>query len=193
MATASVLKALAVTAQIYGKEFAPDAVTLLASDLSEFPEEKILASLSRCRRELRTFPTLADIILRIDDGRPGPDEAWAMIPQDEYRSTVWTDEMSEAHGIARPLLSDPIAARMAFKEAYSRIVAKNRSTGKKPNWNVSLGWDPKGREAALKEAVEKNRISLEDARTHAPMIGVDQSQNSKLKLLANLMPKMGGA
>lgn len=113
--------------------------------------------------------TPAHVIQQIDkirpDGRPGADEAWAMIPMDEYASAVMTQEMADALHIAQPLLDagDKIAARMSFKEAYNRIVDANKRNGVKPSWFPSLGRDKEGREAMLAEAVRLGRLSADHA------------------------------
>lgn len=122
-------------------------------------------------------PNPADIIEFIEkilpDGRPGADEAWAMIPRDEYVSAVMSDEMLEAYGIAKPLLDegDQVAARMAFKDSYNRISARNKMAGIAPKWFPSLGRDPTMREAVLAEAVRLGRLSIEHASVTAPEIG----------------------
>ena len=92
------------------------------------------------------------------DGRPGADEAWAMLPyQDEAASVVMTEEMSEAFGIAQEV-DDKNGARMAFRDAYNRIVERNKRAGIPPKWFASLGHDHNGREIVLKEAVRLGRI-----------------------------------
>lgn len=93
------------------------------------------------------------------DGRPGADEAWAMLPyQDEAASVVMTDEMAEAFGIAQEV-DDKNGARMAFRDAYNRIVERNKRAGVPPRWFASLGHDQNGREIVLQEAVRLGRIS----------------------------------
>lgn len=93
------------------------------------------------------------------DGRPGADEAWAMLPyQDESASVVMTDEMAEAFGIAQEV-DDKNGARMAFRDAYNRIVERNKRAGVVPKWFASLGHDTNGREIVLSEAVRLGRIS----------------------------------
>lgn len=93
------------------------------------------------------------------DGRPGADEAWAMLPyQDEASSVVMTDEMAEAFGIAREV-DDKNGARMAFRDAYNRIIERNKRAGIPPKWFASLGHDDAGREIVLSEAVRLGRIS----------------------------------
>lgn len=106
----------------------------------------------------------------IPDGRLGADEAWAMYPKDERSSAVISNEMAEAMRDARGLLErgDEIAARMAFRDAYNRIVEANRARGIPPQWFPSLGHDPEGREQALKAAVEKGRIGQDQATALIP-------------------------
>ena len=52
-----------------------------------------------------------------------------------------------------------MAARMAFKETYTKIVNKARDTGKKPVWTPSFGWEKSGRETALLTAIQYGRIT----------------------------------
>ncbi len=165
----SIIAALMVTANIYGKDFSEDAARVLADDLKCFDENLILAALSSCRKELKTFPTVADIISRIDDGRPGPEEAWTLLPKDEYSSVVWTDEMREAFGTIYKLIEqDQISARMAFKEIYIKLVSMSRMNGRKVRWEPSLGFTMAGREMALRIAVQRNRISMRHANSLLP-------------------------
>lgn len=155
------VKAIAVTAELTGTELSKDAARMMADDLAQYPEDRVMKALTKCRRELKTRMTLADVILRIDDGRPGPETAWAMIPKNESDSVVWTSEMAEAFGIALPLLDegDLIAARMAFVEAYRDRCSKARDDGMPVKWMPSLGHDPHGRERVLMDAVEKGRLT----------------------------------
>ena len=170
MPSAALIEAVAVTAELCGRTFTEPAARVFVSDLAGFPEPQVLAALARCRREVRGMLTVADVLQRIDDGRPGSDEAWAMIPQDEAGSVVWTDEMAQAWGVARGLLPDRVAARMAFREAYAKAVAKARDAGQPPQWSPSLGHDPGARDAALRDAVERGRIGIEHAQQHSPML-----------------------
>lgn len=166
MASAHLLKAIAATAELCGKTFTPAAASILASDLEGYPEAAILVALTRCRRELDGKPfNVAAIIARIEDGRPGVEQAWAMLPHDEDTSTVWTEEMAAAWGAARALLNDGdrIGARMAFKEIYPKLVADAREARVAPKWTPSFGRDAAGRVAALEEAVRHQRIGVRQA------------------------------
>lgn len=157
------IKAIAVTAELTGTELSLDAAKMMTSDLASYPEQQVLDALVKCRREIRSRLTLADVISRIDDGRPGAEAAWAMIPKNESDSVVWTREMAESFGVALPLIDDGdhIAARMAFIETYKVKCAESRNNGVPVKWEPSLGFDKNGREHVLIEAVEKGRLTRE--------------------------------
>lgn len=113
----------------------------------------------------RFVPTPADILAQITgahDGRPGPEEAWAiaLLGRDEAQTVVWTAEMAEAWGIARTVLElgDEIGARMAFREAYSRLVDSARALRMPVAWSASLGFDEALRKDAISTAVMAGRL-----------------------------------
>lgn len=159
-----ILEAIAVTAELMGSAISPTAAAIMASDLSAYPKDAVIEALTRVRKESKSRLSLALVIEKIEeiipDGRPSADEAWAMIPRDEYTSAVLTGEMLEAMGIAQPLLDegDQVAARMAFKDAYSRLVEAAKRAGNPPEWIPSLGYDKAGREPVLIEAVRLGRL-----------------------------------
>lgn len=155
------LKAIAVTAELLGTEMSPAAAEVFAHDVARYPLPQVLAALTRCRREVKGRLTIADVISRIDDGRPGPEEAWSLIPQDESRSSVWTEEMQRAYGVACPLLAegDTVGARMAFKETYQREVQRARDSGNPVKWTATLGHDKGGRDEAHHEARNRNLLA----------------------------------
>ena len=165
MSAADILKAIAVTAELTGTELSSSALRVMAADLDRYPEASVFAALTRCRRELRHKMTLGDIIDRLSqsDGRPTPDEAWAIAldARDEALTVVWNDEICEAFAIARPVLSagDEVGARMAFREAYGRIARNARDEGKSPKWSASLGWNIEHRTIALKRAESAGLLS----------------------------------
>ena len=172
MPSTDLIKAVAVTAELCGRVFSPEAAAVFVGDLAAYPERAVIAALARCRKEVRGLLTISDVISRIDDGRPGAEEAFAMLPKREDDSVVWTLEMSQAFGVCVGLLDagDTVAARMAFKETYQRLVSQSRDKGEPVRWHPSLGHDPRGREAVLKDAVERGRISIEHARELVPAL-----------------------
>ncbi len=163
------LENLAATAELMGQQISPVALSVMAEDLQQYPVEIVMEACSHLRRESKGRFSVAAIIEKVEalepNGRPGSDEAWAMIPRDEFMSVVLSDEIQSALRIAQPLLNegDQVAARMAFKQSYERIVAENKRAGIKPIWYPSLGWNKDGRDAALAEAVRLGRISAEHA------------------------------
>jgi len=143
-----------------GREVTEAAAAMFLSDLSGYHEEEILMALKRFRIEKGGFPSVADIISRIEDGRPGVEEAWALLPRTEADSVVWTDEMAQAYSSVRHLMAeDQVAGRLAFKEVYARLLAESRNKKSKVNWTVSLGQSREGRETALREALDKGRVA----------------------------------
>ena len=76
-------EAIAVTAELTGTVLSKVAAQVMAEDLARYPEAQVMGALTRCRRELKGRLTIADVISRLDDGRPGVEEAWAMLPKDE--------------------------------------------------------------------------------------------------------------
>jgi hypothetical protein len=129
--------------------------------LQAYSLDAIRAALDAYLRDPSTkgfLPMPSDIIGRLDraDGRPGAEEAWAMAVgcQDEAVTVVWTEETSRAMGLCRPILlaGDEVGARMAFREAYERLVAEARSARRPVAWSVSLGMDPEGRRVAIEAA-----------------------------------------
>jgi hypothetical protein len=158
--SASLLKAIAVTAELTGTTMSEAAATVMVDDLSRYPEPQVLGALTRCRREIKGRLTIADVIQRLDDGRPGVEEAWAMIPKSEGASVVWTEEMAAAFGVACPLMDfDEVGARMAFKESYTKALALARDSGVPVKWTPSLGHDAASRQGVLIEAVQKGRLT----------------------------------
>jgi hypothetical protein len=152
---------LTATVEVCGAQWTKAAVSLALRDLAKYPEPAVIAALARCRGELKYKLTLGDIVERIDDGRPAPDEAWAHVSAglDERATVVATDEALEALGEVRHLAGDHNAVRMAFREAYKRIVVRNKAAGALPSWVPSLGQDPEQRVRVLEEAADRMRLS----------------------------------
>ena len=163
----SILKAIAVTAELTGTELSEAALRVMAGDLDAYPEAAVLRALDRCRRELKTRLTLAAVLERIEgqDGRPGADEAWAIAlgALDEADTVVWTEEIAQAFDVARPILEarDKVGARVAFRDAYERMVREAREAGQQGRWEASIGHDASRRDAALTQAVQRGRIAGE--------------------------------
>lgn len=160
----AVLKAIAATAELTGTEISEAALLVFEADLAGYPEADVLAALTRCRRELRGRLTIADVLDRMSTagGHPTANEAWGMVlaSQDEAETVVWTDQVAEAAAVARPILDagDEVGARMAFRDAYERIIRERNDS---PRWFPSLGHDPVRRNTALDRAVADGRLRRE--------------------------------
>jgi hypothetical protein len=185
------LEALAGTAELMGAQLSPVALAMMAKDLQEYEPTVLMQALTNVRKSSRFF-NLAVIIEEVEklkpDGRLGADEAWAVYPHNESDSAVLTNEISEAMQIAQPLLNmgDKIGARMAFKEAYTRIVAANKAANIAPKWFPSLGTDKDSRDRVIKEAVQLGRLTADHAQSLLPA-PVNHQVVGQVLQLQNLM------
>jgi hypothetical protein len=143
----------------YGKALDPATLEVWFNMLAPFDPATIrraFESYSAERPDLAPTPNGIAARCRITDGRPGMEEAWAisLTSQDEADTVVWTAEMAEAFALCRPVLAmgDEVGARMAFKDAYTRLVAQARASHKPVTWSASMGWDQTKRIAVLKRA-----------------------------------------
>ncbi|CCD28667.1 conserved hypothetical protein [Candidatus Glomeribacter gigasporarum BEG34] len=165
---------------LYGKALPAEAKAAYFESLKDWPMETVRAALNAHVRDAQRgqfAPKPADLIAQWEgytahDGRPEADEAWAiaLAAQDEAATLVWTAEMMEAFGIARVVLDrgDQVGARMAFKDAYKRLVEAARKARRAVHWQTSLGWDAEQREVALTQAVARRRISASTAAALLP-------------------------
>lgn len=100
---------------------------------------------------------------KLMDGRPDENEAWAVAlsSRDERETVTWTGEMQEAFNLCRPVLDsgDEVGARMAFKDAYNRLVLAARAANLPAKWSVSAGWDAERRELVVARAVAAGLLS----------------------------------
>lgn len=162
----SVLKAIAATAELTGTELSEAALLVFEADISGYPEQQVIAALTRCRRELRGRLTVADVVDRIssDGGHLTANEAWglALTAMDEAETVVWTGQVSEAAAIARPVLDagDEVGARIAFRDAYERILRESTDA---PRWFPSFGHDPEKRGSAIERAVRSGLLTQQHA------------------------------
>jgi hypothetical protein len=170
VAPAALVESILLTSEICGQLLSPAAARILAGDLADFDEGAILGALARCRIEVHGRLKVTDIIVRIADGRPETEEAWHMLPMDEMTSTVWTEEMAQAWGLASPLLEagDVAAARATFGEGYVKAVQQARIRREPLRWMPSLGSDVRGREAVVLDAVRKGRLTMTQASALLP-------------------------
>jgi hypothetical protein len=208
MSSSKLIEAIAVTAELCGRTFTPEAAAMFVADLAGHPERQVLAALQRCRQEVRGALTLHDVVSRVDDGRPGVEEAWsiALASRDESDSAVWTNEIAEAWNVARAVmdLGDKIGARMAFKESYTRVVEAARRERRPHAWTLSEGFDQARRAEVLRIAAQQGRavagaghllalpnphgpVALLESAATASSAGLSQTARAAVQVMRDLL------
>lgn len=145
-----------------GKVFSNRNMAMIFDDLSDYSFEIVSKAIKIHRKQNKFAPTAADIIEIVGNysgsKHIGAEEAWAIALEsfDEYSTVVWTQPIAEARGAAYGLFldGDKVAARMAFKDAYARII----KTADEPRWIVNEGFDKARRADAVKQAVLLKRL-----------------------------------
>ncbi|MBC7621826.1 MAG: hypothetical protein H7232_00385 [Aeromicrobium sp.] len=162
------------------KIIGPGAKSMFFVAMAKYPMSQVRAALSaHCldRTRGRFTPKPADLIEQIEmayenDGRPGPEEAWAiaLTTVDEADTVVWTQEIAQAFGICRPVLesSGAISARKSFLEAYARLVTASRAACQPAQWSVSLGWDTARRSVVLAKAMTAGLLAAPTVAASLP-------------------------
>lgn len=164
----------------FGCEITGERLESYAEHLADIPKEKLQQAFWQAGRDLKFFPKIAELRelagalpVPSNDGRPGPEEAWARMPKGERMeedSIVWCEEERAAYGACRSLLfdGDLIGARMAFKERYEKELAEARSQRRPVRWIMSVGYDVEHRLTTLATAVQDKRMSRESALNFVP-------------------------
>ena len=171
---------LTVLAVAFGERLTEERQELYCRSLADVAQEQLRVAFRRARCELKWFPKIAELrelagaLASVEDGRPGPEEAWARMPKGEHMeddSVVWCEEEQAAYNACRSLLvaGDLIGARMAFKERYEKELAQARAQRKAARWTISAGYDISHRLTTLAAAVLEKRITLEGAAEFVPV------------------------
>lgn len=167
------------------KTISPTAKAMFFKAMAPYSIEQFRMALNaHCmdKQRGRFTPKPADIVEQIEgltggDGRPSDDEAWAiaLTSQDEADTVVWTTETAEAYRICQPVMEtgDKVGARMAFKDAYNRLIAASRQAGRPAQWVASLGWDKTRQAEVLKKAVTAGLLPAPMATALLPNYSAD--------------------
>lgn len=161
------------TAYTVGSNLPDAALTIMVKQLSKYTYLQVKAALNRCALEVTNRLPLAEIISRIDDGRPDVEKAWSQVSHydaDDTYSEVITEEQSYARGACWSLLiaNDNIAARMAFKEEYVKLCAENRAKGLPVKYVTHFGTNKESRLDVVKQALLEGKITQEAAIKKLP-------------------------
>lgn len=160
----------------YGRDATKETLRMWWAQLAEHDIAAVGKAFMAHIRSSSRMPTVFDILDLINASnpamrRPGADEAWAKVPRSEADSVIWTEETAYAWNIASPLVNpnmvdkpDWIAARMAFKDAYTRAVDAAKANGKPIKWVFAKGYTNDNLLDVVNEAVQLGRITEEEAR-----------------------------
>lgn len=154
--------------------FGDERIAMWMEALAVFPPGSVMKSATSYIKSNKFKPQLADIVqgcmAQVPNAWLSADEAWARMPKSELDSCMLTNETAQAMAAASPLLEvgDRIAARMAFKGAYERLVEQAKVEGRMPVFFPSLGSDIPGRATMLGTAVKAGQFQLEAALNIVP-------------------------
>ena len=175
--------------ETYGKDPSDLQVGMAYSLLEKYPLEAIKRALIDHMSNSdagRFMPKPADIIGNIEklnpDGWLSADEAWsiALEMMDEGNTVIVTDQIMYAMPTAAKIYNsgDAVAARMAFKGAYDRLLDKARAGGEKPRWYPTLGHDPDRRKGAILAGIEQGLLGSNHLTAVAGLLTSGELQNA---------------
>jgi hypothetical protein len=145
---------------VNGKVLSDSAMYAAFNSLADFDIGDISQALTKHTRSNKFAPTPACIrgILSAGSNHIGADEAWALAlkSMDENETVIWTQQIADARAIALNVWNegDKVAARMTFKDAYTRSI----ENAPPPKWIICIGHDRDLKVAEVKKAVELGLI-----------------------------------
>ncbi|MDE1988818.1 MAG: hypothetical protein KGI39_03925, partial [Patescibacteria group bacterium] len=144
-----------------GKSLSDAAMALCFESLAFYPLADVKKAIAEHAKNEKFAPSPNDIINILDADKPvhiGADEAWSIARHgmDQKNSVCITQEILAAMDIASDVYStrDENPARMAFRDAYNRIV----KTAPTPKWFVSVGEDKAQAEMVALEGIRLGRL-----------------------------------
>lgn len=176
----------------YQRDVTKELLQLFWQALDGYSLEAVTKAFNAHVRTSRFMPTMADIFdLLANDtpglARPGADEAWLKTPPEEM--SYWaTDEMLGAWAVVAAEMHadrpDKIAARMAFKSAYERLVNDAKAHGRPVRWQLIRGTRNDNLEDTIREGVRLG---------YMPRAEADDLLRIECRVNAGLVPLLEGA
>jgi hypothetical protein len=177
--------------EFYPRDVSPSLLDGFMQLLSGYPFADVEKAFNKHFATSKFFPTPADIIENMPGNQnqhPGENEAWAiaLVALDEDRSVIYTDQIASCLSIARELYQsgDSVAARMAFKDAYRRMVAGSPV----PVWRFSQGYNRDERALVVQEAF---KIGIVDESLVLQLVPDYVPKSPELLERFNLMMALG--
>lgn len=195
-----IAKSMMLLATEYEFVFETDRIKIWMKALEPYGDDLVTRAVAAFMTDPiagRFKPKLADIIgkcqlIQGGDGRPGDGEAWAIALQarDESATVIINADILGAWSAARPVFQsgDETGARMAFRDAYNRLVQKARTSGEPLKWIASLGTDAAQRESVIKTAVNAGLIAFD--KQDVLLIGYDEGMPVDSKTHTENMAKL---
>jgi len=173
----SVLESLTVSLDMMGQDMNEASIQMMARELYSFPFEVVQKALRLAVRECKYKLNLAEIISRIDDGRPSPTQAWQSMSQFKESDAYYVpDEMHRAWcGVSTDMEhadnSIKIACRQSFLETYEKMCQESCDQGKPISYFLSqpqgIGREQKVLEVITK-AIAQGQITTDKAVAYLP-------------------------
>jgi hypothetical protein len=155
-----VIEMLAIQFEMKEQSASERVITYMVKQLDPYGFEPVMKALDKLGKESAYKINLAEVIKRIDDGRPSAQIAWAQCPKNEEDSALLTEEQNKALCSVSHLLytNDPIPARMAFIEKYNELIDESRASAEPVKYVLANGSYKQGRIDAVKIGVEEGKL-----------------------------------
>lgn len=172
---AAILKNLAGAWMLLnGQELPAVVIPTVVKALEVYSTEAILEAIEAVVLAGTGRMTLGVLVERLNaaDGRPSPEEAWAIAVSthgNEAITVTWTAETAQAWAeVGQSLMDsgDRFNASRGFISKYTELVQAARRNRIPVQWIICQGWDKELRHQAIQQAVAAGRIT----RQYAAMI-----------------------
>ena len=160
------IEAVVKTGTLMALRMTTEQTAAFVEALSKYPLEDALKALHAvAMTEDRLTMAKLNKHLQAQDGRPSVDQAWYLMPKDEYVSAVVTPEMSQSWAAcsAQYYGGDKKNAEIAFKREYKSLLEAARTSGMPCDWTFSPGFDIQNRNLVAMESALNKHISVDDA------------------------------